>query len=290
MTKLFNNILVPVTYNRKSEMALQKAIYIANEFQCHVHLLYVEGKGMAEADKHLIEALREGEIQDPEFWLGQWKEKYQHQLEGNHQVYLAFRKGNKEQQIASYILQQKIDLVILDQPSGLLPSGLLPVQLRGGLININRLTRKTGCPVLALKSSATLQHIRNIVLPVDARLPVRKVQFASYLALHFNAKIHLVAVAEPVQGTTSVDTKYLLKTYQLMKEHTDLDVECHTLNGESLADTTLDFARQISADLIVVDAGKSLTQSGMLHRFFSKFIFDGSRIPVMTVAPSSAMK
>jgi K+-sensing histidine kinase KdpD len=152
--------------------------------------------------------------------------------------------------------------------------------------NINRISKKTGCPVLTVKGTARLEAIKNIVLPVDAHLPLRKVMFASYLARHFNARIHLIALSEPGDEDNVENKVYLYKTYQLLRENTNLTVECHTVHGGNIADTTLEYARQINADLIVVNPGKEMLLSGFVNRLFARLLFNESRIPVMTVAPA----
>ncbi len=281
MKKLFNNILVPVDFGQLSDSAIKKALIIANHFQCDLHLLHVESKGIVKADQALLQTFSEGEPVNYAEKLEELRNKFGPRLEDGLHLFTALRKGNKEQHIAEYALLQQIDLVIIGRPSGLFPGKLLRP------VNINRLSRKTGCPVLSVKASADLEKIRNIVLPVDAHLPIRKIMFASYLAKHFNAKIHLVALTEPYAPTEREELVYLYKTYQLLRDNTNLVVECHPMPGENIADTTLEFARQIDADLIVVNPGKELLLSGFINRLFARFIFNESRIPVMTVAPAT---
>lgn len=279
MQKLFTNVLVPVDLGRQSVSAIRKAITIANQFQCNIHLLYVE-KAILPPEKQLLQVLSEGEIDDTEKELWQLKERYTNRLEIGLQFHTAIRKGNKEQQIVEYALLHQIDLIIVGKPTRVLAANLFRS------VNINRLSRKAGCPVLTVKTAATFDSIRNIVLPVDAHLPIRKIMFASYLARHYNARIHLIALSEPYPRAKVEDMVYLYKSYQLLRDNTNLNIECHTVPGGNIADTTLEYARQIDADLIVVNPGKELLLSGFINRLFARFIFNESRIPVMTVAPA----
>ena len=42
MQKLFTKILVPVNFNRNTGLALDKAIQLANYFDCDIHLIHVQ--------------------------------------------------------------------------------------------------------------------------------------------------------------------------------------------------------------------------------------------------------
>lgn len=280
MKKLFNNILVPVEFSKQTNQVVSQAVMIANHFRCDLHLLFVENNGMADAEKDIMQALTEGELDDYEVELMELKAKFLPLMEDGLQLITSFRKGSREQFVASYALQNAIDLIIVEKPRSILPMRF------SRSFNINRISKKTGCPVLTVKGTAKLEAIRNIVLPVDAHLPLRKVMFASYLAKHFNARIHLIALSEPGEEDNVENKVYLYKTYQLLRENTNLTVECHTVHGGNIADTTLEYARQINADLIVVNPGKEMLLSGFVNRLFARLLFNESRIPVMTVAPA----
>lgn len=279
MNKLFNNILVPVEFSKQTNQVVSQAVMIANHFRCDLHLMFVENGGMADAEKDLVQALTEGELADYEVEMMELKASILPQLEEGLQLITAMRRGSREQHVTSYSLQHAIDLIIVEKPRSILPMRF------SRSFNINRISKKAGCPVLTVKGTANLEAIRNIVLPVDAHLPLRKVMFASYLARHFNARIHLIALSEPGEEDKVENKVYLYKTYQLLRENTNLTVECHTVHGGNIADTTLEYARQINADLIVVNPGKEMLLSGFVNRLFARLLFNESRIPVMTVAP-----
>lgn len=280
MNKLFNNILVPVEFSKQTSQVVSKAVMIANQFKCDLHLVFVENGGMADADKHLVEVLTEGELTDYDVKMQELKTEFLPHLEDGLQLLTVMHKGSREQYIISYALQHAIDLIMVEKPRSILPMRF------SRSFNINRISKKTGCPVLTVKGTAELEAIRNIVLPVDAHLPLRKVMFASYLAKHFNARIHLIALSEPGDENDLEKKAYLYKTFQLLRENTNLNIECHTIHGGNIADTTLQYATDINADLIVVNPGKEMLLSGFVNRLFARLLFNESRIPVMTVAPA----
>jgi hypothetical protein len=109
--------------------------------------------------------------------------------------------------------------------------------------------------------------------------------FASYLAKQFNSRIHLIAISNKHKKAEPDDTIYLYKAYQLLRDNTNLRIECHTVAGENLADSTLEYAQKVDADLIVVNPGKESLLPGFLNRFFTRFFFNEPGIPVMTISP-----
>ena len=108
--------------------------------------------------------------------------------------------------------------------------------------------------------------------------------FASYLAKKYNSKIHLLSIAADERESEADRNQYLYKTYQLLRDNTNLSIECHTIRGHNIADSTLRFARKINADLIVVNPGKESRLSGFVNKLFDGSLFTESRIPVLTIS------
>jgi hypothetical protein len=154
-----------------------------------------------------------------------------------------------------------------------------------GTLSINRLSWKVNQPVLTVKLKQAGQEIRHIVIPVHGNLPIRKITLASYIANQFNAKIHLVGLSKHFEEGID-ETMYLSKAYQLLCDNTKLEIVCHREPDMNIADATLKYAQQVEADLIIVNSGKELLLSGFINRLFARFIFNESKIPVMTIAPT----
>jgi nucleotide-binding universal stress UspA family protein len=280
MHKLFNNILIPVDFSEVSELAIEKAIDIANHFQCNIHLVYIENERLLMKKKKLLSHRADSALPGSEAKLYQLQNKYTYKLDPGLVIQSAAVRGNKNRSVIEYSFSHRIDLLIIGKPASL--SGtLLP-----GNFNINEITKKVGCPVLTVRKEAGNVRLMNIVLPVCSVLPIRKIMFASYLARKYNSKIHLLAIAGAEDNEQGDRNQYLHKAYQLLRDNTNLDIECHTLRGQNIAETTLRFAKKIDADLIVINPGKESLLSGFLIRFFDGFLFNESRIPVMTISPS----
>ncbi len=267
MDKLLKQILVVIDFSENSRAVLDNIIPIANAMDCDVHLLHVAERSwrrdqVAEATNKLMQL---------QTWYirGVTKGRY---------LFTHCAEGKMEKQVREYALRNQIDLVVLTHHRRYPWSKWLRS------INIDRLAKRTKCPVLNIPDPANLKAIQNIVLPVTDVLPLRKIMFASYLARMKDARIHLVALTGGgVAAQEAGENIYLQKAYQLLKDNTELEVECHPVSGDNIANTTLHYAERVNADLIVVEPGKEAELPGFLNNIFSRFLFSASRIAVMAV-------
>lgn len=273
--KLFNNILLPLRPKKSVELSIIEGIELSIHFECNVHFLLIT------PDRQLGGAVSHAEITRTEDGV---KQKiletlvlYPHFPEIAQRLHIASEKGSLETCISHYTLRNRIDLVVLRK--NLLHNWFMN-------LSVDRLSKKINCPVLTLQTRLNPENVRNIVMPVGAFLPVRKLAFATYLARKYNSCLHLVALSANYEQARARDENvYLLKAYQLIRENTEVPVEYKTLNGANIATTTLQYAKKVKAGLIVINPGKESFLAGFVNRVFSRFFFNGSRIPVMTIAP-----
>jgi nucleotide-binding universal stress UspA family protein len=269
--------LVPVEINNPSEYVIKEAIELARAFECNVHLLFLLPHSSSKYTR--VRDWFKNE-EDANQRIVKLYSQYILHLPPPLRLHTSIEKGRHENSITSYAIKNHIDLLVLGRTYPLFSAGWF---MQSG---INRLSRKTGCPVLTLQSRANLDSMRNIVMPVGASfLPIRKLMFATYLAKKYNSRLHLVTLSGYQQGLNAGNNQYLLKAYRLIRDNTEVPVECITLPGENIAAITLQYAKDVKADLIVINPGKESLLSGLINRVFSRFLFNESRIPVMTVAP-----
>jgi nucleotide-binding universal stress UspA family protein len=268
MEKLFNNILVPFALWENADGAVQKAIEMANQIQCHVHILLFmhahigeESSGIA----HLKKTIHK---------------RYQPRLDPSLSLTICSREGTPEKLIVEYYRKHDIDLILLARTAG----AFWKTGRSSFPVNVNRLIKKVQCPVLNVTIDPAASAIKNIVLPVGNVLPVRKLLFATYLAKLSRSTIHLVSAGGKYSGQSGEGMESLQRSYRLLRENTNLPVECRTMPGENLADVALSYAKKIQADLILIGPGKESHLSGFLNALRSRFLFNASLIPVMTVS------
>jgi K+-sensing histidine kinase KdpD len=273
MQKLINNILAPISAGRQSTIVAERAVRMANQFHCGLHLLYTENTALVP----FFTSSQEDRIGNTRKKLSALEERFGPLLEPGLPLRISYSKGDIEQKVGEYAIRNFIDVILVGRSGHGLPGSLF------GSLSINRLARRTNSAVLTVNDGPALENVQNIVLPVAAHLPMREIMLASYVARQSNAKIHLIGLTKRHQLSAVNDAQYLYKTFQLLRDNTNLDVEYHMLNGENIADKTLEYARSINADLIVVNPGKELLLSGFINTIFARFIFNESPIPVMTI-------
>lgn len=268
MYKLFNNILVPLNIDRHCDIAIERAVQLSVQFHCDIHLLYLTSKPFWKTRPHTAEA-------EHKMKLNVVRDQHMAQMPKGCTLHVSIREGNAAGALMQYIALNNIDLILTHKQQRTF--GVFDSRM-----DINRLAANTGCPVLSLQTNPSLQGIKNIVLPVGDQLPLRKIMLAIYMAKDSNAAIHLISLS----NNTAAQKRYvyLEKAYQLLRENTSLPIKCKMVMGENIADTTLEYARNVEADLILVKAGDESLLSGPMNRLFSKFLFNRSTIPVITVA------
>ncbi|MBN9382930.1 MAG: universal stress protein [Chitinophagaceae bacterium] len=272
MKKLFNHMLVPVDWV-DDEGILQQAFYMADRLQCQVHLLYhVPTAHCAGVAGKLKASIRERHpfLTDPSI-----------SLEVNTEAVFP------EKQIVEYSLRHSVDLILLVRKKR--PGHPLFYHPAGA--DIDRLVDRTHCPVLSVLEQPSFTSLKNIVLPVGDHLPMRQLLFATYLGRTVNSTIHLVAPGSSDPGFAVEARGNLHKCYRLLRENTNLSIECMASPGEDLERAVWDYARKIKADLILTSPGAASMFSGfwnklrgkLLRRFGSRPSSDASQIPVMTI-------
>jgi hypothetical protein len=270
MQKIFNHILVPVHFNRKSDAGIENAISFANEMECHLHLLYVsvpEKNGWL----HRLFGGRQAKA-DPakQVRLFELREKYHKQMKAGLRLFATLQQGDMEGSIAGYAEVYNIDMILVTQDRGIQK------------INISRLAAQSHCPVLSTRYDPDLRNMRIIVLPIGSHLPVNKIRVAIWLAQQFNAAIHLLALEK--KGCKEEQLVYMKKAFRVLKENTDLPVLCSALPGQSLASITVQYAYSVKAGLIIVNPGTESVLPVSAGRLFARFSVSDSNVPVITIS------
>lgn len=277
MPRKLYNILVPVDFSGRSKWAITKAIELANNFHCNVHLVHVVSTKILpllpiEASQ-LLPYDATASINNASKKLEQLKDRYRQHLCGEGKIEISLLQGQPSQQLTKYIEQYDMDLVVV----GLSKFNLVHRVLSA--VSISRLARKTNVPVLAIRSSGLVSHFKKIVLPLTNDVPVRRIQVATMLARSFQSTVYLVSLRKEDNAAENI----LNKTLEVVQSLSTIPVQCFLLEGKNLAKSTLEFSKRINADLIMANPLKEFHMPGWWNRITRKLLSYGSRIPVMTV-------
>lgn len=264
--KLFN-ILVPVDFTNRNKWAIAKAIELSNSFNCNIHLVHVTGRRVSIFR-------RNNSVETSLQKLVQLRDSYKQQLCGEGSLEISVLSGNRQKQLAKYIEQYEMDLVV----TGLSRFNL--IQRIASSISITRLSRKTNIPVLAVRSSGLVCHFKKIVLPVSDEIPMRQIRLAALLGRAFKSTVYFVSLRKHADGTNQ---DIIDKTLEIIQSISTIPVQCFLLEGQNLAKSTLEFSNKINADLIMVNRVKDFRLPGLWNRITNKLLSYGSKIPVVTV-------
>lgn len=265
--KLYN-ILVPIDFTIKNKWAIAKAIELANSFNCNIHLVYItrEKKTPAVRNKAVETGLKK---------LEHIKAAYQNHLTGDGQLEISVLSGSKSKSMLHYIKQYDMDLIV----TGLSKFNL--IQRLISSVSISRIARKTNIPVLAVRAGGLVYHFKKIVLPVSGEIPMRQIRLAALLGRAFKSTVYFVSLRKQADDGNS---HVIDKTLELVQSISTIPVQTFLLEGQNLAQSTLEFAKKINADLIMINPIRDFRLPGFWNTITNKLLSYASKIPVLTVS------
>jgi nucleotide-binding universal stress UspA family protein len=145
----------------------------------------------------------------------------------------------------------------------------------------------TKAPFLVVQDVPANDQFESIVFPINFRIEDKeKLKWANYLAHYFKTKLNVV-----YQEVTDVDLKHkIVSNLRFAKryfEERKIDYDIIALRGEdSLAEETIEFAKEIKAGMIMVMTTKHISfQDYVLGADEQVIIANKYKIPVMSVNP-----
>ncbi|HEX7411432.1 MAG TPA: universal stress protein [Bacteroidales bacterium] len=270
-------IIVAIDFSKGSLRALQYAIHFANKAKCNVMMVYIE----SHSGQDVAFSPESGEMRDE--LLRNFEElvaSVRADLTGGKLTY-KIRKGKVYQELAAQARLNKADLIISGTHG---VSGFEEFWIGS---NAFRIVSCAPCPVITVRSSYNVTRlINNIVIPIDHTADtLQKLPLAATLAKLFNAQIHILALHSS-----------RLKSLQTKIETTVVKVEKYLSNcgvafnsefrfAENLTNTTLEFATEADADLIIIMTEQESSDANILLGQFAQQMVNFSPVPIMSVQP-----
>ena len=279
MQKLFTKILVPVAFNRNTRWSVEKAVQLANKFGCDLFLVHAlapsrslfnlynsffTGSVLVDSRNEIYKKLKNLELE------------LRPKLKEGLLLSSAVSVGYWQSVLKDFIIAEHIDLALIPRNHRRFKSPVLRS------ININRLSQQTGCPIMTITRNFNVNHLRNVVVPIHDHLPVKKLLVAHYPTMETGCNIYLMS--NNSDAATMTEKDYLMKAYQLLTDIDKVGIHCALRDNLDTAAGTLAYARDISANLIVVNPGRESSLRGWWNHLKGKQLCSESDIPVMTVA------
>jgi nucleotide-binding universal stress UspA family protein len=276
MSNKLCNILVPVDFTSKNKWAIAKGIEMANQMNCNIHLVNIVQPNLFSSFTPYESYIDRLNSYDQ---LKDLAVSYSNQLCGNGKIEVSLLEGNTTNKLVDYIRDFEMDMVVMGLSSNLF-------QRITSSTSVNKLAGKTNVPVLAVGSKGLVHHFKKIILPLYDELSLRRIRMATTLASSFRSTIYMVTLR---QGNNTPE-KIIKEGLEIAKSISRVSAQGVSaqgiiLEGDNLAKTTIDFAKRINGDLIMIN--KPIEEHkvpGWWNNLYKKILSYGSEIPVMTMS------
>ncbi|HLK29690.1 MAG TPA: universal stress protein [Puia sp.] len=262
MTKLFKDIMVPFFSIDELDSDAERAIEIAKQLQSNIHLLYMSRDNkismLKKAGAFLSNRKRIRTVIESDF-LDLHKKRL---IKLYPSLFFHCAEGGESQQhsIIDYCNKNNIDLVLFianREPKSR--------EKKNNNLNIGSLSEKLGCPVISVNFKTNMLHIKNIVIPIGSFLPMKRLIVGCYIGRLFNSKIHLVSLNKKFLTNGRDEAVCMYKAYHLLRDNTNLPVECITLMSKNIDEAAFRYADEINADLVFVNSESDLISPEMMN-------------------------
>ncbi|MBC7534352.1 MAG: universal stress protein [Ferruginibacter sp.] len=282
MKKLFNKILVPVDLSARSKPAVEKAIEIARQYNCHIHLLHVSSLSslatVAMAEGHMIvPAINVDTRQELNYQMNRLVKYVQFLSANSFYVSGSIQGGTWNESVVDFVCDNNIDLVLIGQNRSTLTKSKM-------YVNPDFIAEKTNIPVITIPSNRRLTKLYSIVIPVTNFLPVRKLMYGVYIGSFYNTTIKLLGIEN--ERMKEQVQYYLAKSMQLITDNCDVRVETEIILSENVAEAVNEFAMLQSADLVIVNPGTQTKMPGFFSSLLGNILQKYSAPPILAVTPA----
>ena len=270
-------IIVAIDFSKGSLHALQYAIHCANTAKCNVMMVYVDNHSVQDVGF----SAESGEVRDE--LLHNFEELMALVRPGftGGKLTYKLRKGKVYQELAIQAKLNKADIIISGTHG---TSGFEEFWIGS---NAFRIVSCAPCPVITIRSSFdVLRPLSSIVIPVDHTADtLQKLPLAAALAKIFNAQIHILALHSSKLKSlqTKIETTVVKAEKYLAQCGVSSDSEFRF--AENLTNTTLEFAAEADADMIIIMTEQETSDANVLLGQFAQQMVNFSPVPIMSVQP-----
>lgn len=157
--------------------------------------------------------------------------------------------------------------------------------------NAFRIVSDAACPVLCIQESDHTVGFKNIVVPIDNSFYSReKLGISIKIARLYNATIHICGLRSNDQNDEDVNAKFRIKMKQVEDFLNEQEVlfTMVTLFCDNIAKTTMEYAAEKNADLIIIMNEQEINSTGFFMGPYAQQVVNHSKVPVLTIRPNSS--
>lgn len=268
-------IIVGIDFSEGSEHALEYAINLANKLMANILLVWVERKKpTVEADSSFDPS---AEVKKS---FEELIEKRKDSLKGGKFMY-KLRSGKVHKEIAEQAKYHNAYMVVAGTHG---TSGFEEFWIGS---NAYRIVTSCPCPVVTLRyGESANRDIKKIVFPLDSSRQTRqKLPFAANLAKQYDGEIKILALYSAAGSSIKMLVNgYVDQTEKYLKDH-NVRYTVEKRDAGNLTNTTIEYAREVDADLITIMTEQETTTANLLLGPFAQQMVNHSPIPVLSIRP-----
>lgn len=267
-------IIVGFDFSSGSAKAVDLAIDVANRLRCNLRLVYVKGSDRED------EAPIRAEIEQRNAGVA-------HLLQGITMDYVIRSGKNAASELCKQAKEDEAKMVVVGT------HGMSGFARNWIGKNTYRTIVESPAPVLSVREDFNFsKQLEHIVVPLDNSPDTRqKIKVAIMMAKAFGSKIHLLGL----YTSTSKDVRAVVNNYTAQVERmlTEQNID-HTVQlleaQNNLTITTLEYAGEIKADLIVIMTEQEKAFSDWLIGNYAQQMLRLSTIPILSIQPEMLNK
>jgi nucleotide-binding universal stress UspA family protein len=277
MHQLFRTILIPVDFTVNTEIAINKALEMANPDGASMHLLHIVKPSMAIIGLGM--GLRREKDVDAETKLHQWTESIEEVHHGIRVSWSIDSGSSIQQVIIDRSMELHPDLIVLGKQSS---HSWMPML---NTVVPSAIAKETGCAVLTVKPGSLHNKVRKVVVAINDDIAAPKMEAIAALCRSNRIQIFLVTFVNGAHVPQDFSAASLLTVYQWLKTVLRCQVEYAVLHGNNRAKAILEFAEKMRADMLLLNPDYE-TKIGWPDRHISDIISPASKVQVLTVGPA----
>jgi nucleotide-binding universal stress UspA family protein len=272
------SFLVAVDFSNCSVNALMHAAHLAYLTHARLEMIWVNNPVKTKVD--VVDDLSTGLISEMNTQFGRLKDDLQSKYPGLRVDYL-IREGKVFTEIGLQAQESNSQLVVAGTHG---KTGLGKPWMGS---NVYRIVSSAPCPVLTVKAGVSVtEQLNIIILPIDSTVETReKVTITAELAHASHAKVIVLKLysSDLTEVRDSVDI-YADQAVDYLKGE-EVEVEMDEAHAKNLTVTTIEYAKKVNANLIVIMTEQEKKVANFLLGNFAHQMLDSSPIPVLSVRP-----
>ena len=268
-------IIVPIDFSNEAMEGLQLAVTLSQKIPSTIEMVYVQKN---KNEFYHITQEREHELAEKKF--NNILDTYRDKIPEHSELRYIIKKGKIYQEVVNQA-HSFDDSLIVSSTHG--ASGFERFFLGS---NTFKIITATDRPVFTIRDTISPKTIKNIILPIDTSHDTRqKLPFTTEVARFFDSYVHVLSVCQ----TLTKEFKKRLETYsrqacEYLEKH-EIHYTKEGRSGKNITDMTLEYAKEVKADLISIMTEQSLAFSGVVLGGNAQDMLNKSDYPVLSITP-----